>query len=239
MKAPVPKYYVTKSILHARLQREFSPGEKLPSEYELCRAFGVSRATINQALALLEKEGVIRREQGRGTFYLGEGTRRTHARLSGLLETAMTSPEGASARVLTQRIVQAPPRVAHHLRIPRGSPVVAIEGVGVVDHERIMFFVTYVPHDIGMKILNEPIELGGKTIAAVLSDKYGVQVASAVQTIGAALADPAFASHLGVEIGAPLLEVERSFFDAEGRPVNFCIVFYRADRYRFEVAVKD
>jgi len=239
MKAPVPKYYVTKSILHARLQRECSPGEKLPSEHELCRSFRVSRATINQALTLLEKDGIIKREQGRGTFYLGERARRTHGKLSGLLESAMTYRQGASARVLSKRVVQATPRVSHHLRVPPGSPVVAIEGVAVVDHEPISFVVTYLPHDIGLPILNEPLDLEERTIVSILRDKYGVQVASAIQTIGAALADPAFSDHLRVEIGAPVLEVERSFFDAEGRPLNFSIAFYRADRYRFEVAVTD
>lgn len=59
------------------------------------------------------------------------------------------------------------------------------------------------------------------------------------QTIAATLADPAFAAHLGVEVGEPVLEVERLYLGADGQPVNFSITFYRTDRYRFEIVMKE
>ena len=60
-----------------------------------------------------------------------------------------------------------------------------------------------------------------------------------LQTIGATLADPVFASHLGVEVGAPVLEGERIYFDKSGRRVIFSNAFYRADRHRFTVTLKE
>lgn len=239
MKMPIPKYYVTKVLLHARLQREYAVGARLPSEHQLCRDFRVSRMTIQQAMTLLEKDGVIRREQGRGTFYLGEAANRTELQLSGLLESAMNYRGNALARVLRKETIQATDRVADRLRVAPGSPVVAVEGVADVDREPIMFIVAYLPPDLGTQILAEEVDLTTRTIISFLSERYGVRVGSAVQAIGAALADPAFAGHLGVEVGSPVLEVERTFFGADGRPVNFSIAFYRADRYRFQVAIKD
>ena len=66
--------------IHARLQQrilggEWGYGAMLPSEHELCAEYGISRGTMRQVLAELEKEGLIRRERGRGTFmaYLPRG----------------------------------------------------------------------------------------------------------------------------------------------------------------------
>jgi GntR family transcriptional regulator len=234
------KYYLIRSILRSRLQREYAPGSRLPTEFELCRMFQASRVTVQQALALLEKDGLIRREQGRGTFYLGEPPESNKAKLSGLLESVLKYRKGAYARVLDKRIVPASPRIAEHLRINPEAPIVAIDRVAIVDEAPIVFIAAFLPADIGAPLLSEDGELSQrKSIVSILRDKYGIPVASVHQTIGAVLADPSFAPALGVEFGEPVLEVERTYLDANSRPVNFSISFYRTDRYRFEVTLKE
>ncbi len=236
----MPKYHLIKSVLRAHLQREYTPGSRLPSELELCQLFGASRVTIKQALALLEADGLIRREQGRGTFYLGDWARPTKAKLSGLLDSVMRYREGAFARVVGKRVVPASPRVAERLRLAQGSRVVAIERVGIIDDEPILFVSAHLPEDVGARLLEDDGELSQrKAIVSILQDKHGVEIASVQQTIAATSADPAFAGHLGVELGEPVLEVERTYFDVGDRPVNFSIAFYRTDRYRFEIAMKE
>lgn len=240
MKSSIPRYQLVRSLLRTRLQREFVPGGRLPSEVELARAYSVSRVTVQQALGLLEKDGVIRRDQGRGTFYLGEGARRAEVKLSGLLESVMKYRDNAFARVLGKQVVSAPPRVAQNLQVPPHSPVVSIERVGIIDEVPIILINAWLPHELGARILQDDDDLSQKkTIVAILEDKYGIRVASVLQTIGATLADPAFAHHLGVEPASPLLEVERIYLDVDGRPVNFSTAFYRSDLYRFEVAMKE
>lgn len=240
MRPRLAKYHLIRSILRSRLQREYTPGARLPTEFELCRMFNASRVTVQRALALLEKEGVIRREQGRGTFYVGEPPDSSTAKLSGLLESVLKYREGAHARVLDKRIIPASPRIAGHLRIRPDSPVVAIDRVAIVDEVPIVFIAAFLPADIGAPLLSEDAELSQrKSIVSILQDKYGIPVASVHQTIGAVLADPSFASALGVEFGEPVLEVERTYCDAAGRPVNFSLAFYRTDRYRFEVTLKE
>jgi|GEM_PF-3253856 DNA-binding LacI/PurR family transcriptional regulator len=63
------KYLQVRDIIHAKIQsHEYAPGSPIPSESELVNMFGVARMTVRQALAELEREGMLRREQGRGTF---------------------------------------------------------------------------------------------------------------------------------------------------------------------------
>lgn len=234
----LPKYELVRALLQARLQRDLLPGAKLQSEFELARSFGVSRMTIQKALSLLEKAGIVRREQGRGTFYNGEGVKPTRIMLSGVLVSLTEHSEVAYARVLSKGVVGAPPRVADHLRIGSHAPVVSVERVGILAGEPILLILAWLPYEIGSKLLRDDEELSRqKTLVAILEEKYGIRVSSVTQTVTATLADPVFAPHLGVDIGSPLLEVERTYLDSEERPVNFSIALYRSDRYRFDIPV--
>lgn len=235
-----PKYQVVRAVLRARFQREFVAGAKLPTEHQLCQMFATSRITVQQALALLEKDGLIRREQGRGTFYLGEPSPVAEAKLSGIMESVMKYREGAYAQVVGKRVVAATPRLAARLQEPLESSLVSIERIGILDDQPIVYVTAFLPERIGTRLLDDDEELNQrKAIVSILQDKYGIQITSVHQTIAATLADPVFADHLGIEIGEPVLEVERTYFGVDGRPVNFSTAFYRTDRYRFEIAMKE
>lgn len=237
MRTPVPKYFTIKAVLGARLDREYVPGERLPSESVLCREFGVSRVTIQQSLALLAKEGRIRRQQGRGTFYVGPGAVRTSTKPSELLESVMRR-EGFT-KVLRTGVVPTPPWVAARLRLPDAPHVVALDRVGFLDDEPRIFIRGWLPLAFGVLLLDAGDALRHTTAASLLRDRHGVAIDGVVQTIAAGLADPSYAKELGVEVGAPVLEGERTYLDDRGQPVFFSITFYRADRHRFLIRLKD
>ncbi|HHR86115.1 MAG TPA: extracellular solute-binding protein [Candidatus Acetothermia bacterium] len=67
--SPAPIYQQLKEIIKRKIEDgEFMPGERIPTEYELCDMFGVSRAPVRQALSELVNEGLLNRQQGSGTF---------------------------------------------------------------------------------------------------------------------------------------------------------------------------
>jgi GntR family transcriptional regulator of arabinose operon len=68
---PVPKYVQLKGILKEYLGKQYQVGQKIPTEIELMNQFQVSRNTVRQAITELEHEGLLSKEQGRGTFFLG------------------------------------------------------------------------------------------------------------------------------------------------------------------------
>lgn len=237
MRSPVPKYFTIKAVLQAWLEREYSTGARLPSELILCRDFGVSRVTIQHALDLLEKEGWIRREQGRGTFYAGPAAPRTETRPSELGESIMRSRAGAY-RVLAKGIVPASLRIAERLRIKPGEPIVALDRIGFVDDQPIVVVRGYLLRKFGEPLLNAEAPLEHTTLGSLLQDEYGVPIDSVLQTIGASLADPTFADHLDIAVGSPVLEGERIYFDAGSQPIMMTVTFYRTDRHRFVMTLK-
>lgn len=93
LKSPLPRYYQIYSALLSMIQLgELAVGEPLPPERSIAEAFGVARPTVVKALDLLEREGLIEKQQGRGSFVLepreGDKTYRTLAFISSLSLTA-------------------------------------------------------------------------------------------------------------------------------------------------------
>ncbi|NPV54273.1 MAG: extracellular solute-binding protein [Firmicutes bacterium] len=76
-KASTIPYYlqVKEALLKDIAEGKYRPGDKIPAEVELCSIYGVSRPTIRQAFDDLEREGLLRREKGRGTFITQPGIR--------------------------------------------------------------------------------------------------------------------------------------------------------------------
>jgi GntR family transcriptional regulator len=238
MHAQVPKYATIKALLEVRWERSMLPGDRLPSEAELCADFDVSRATVQQALRILERDGVIRRDQGRGTFYVGPA-RRTEQEPTRLLETLIQEPEDSGARVLSHQVARPPARVAQLLGLPRDEPVVMIERLCLLEGVPLVFSESFLPAPLGRKLLADPKQLARMSLAAVLSDGHGVSIMAVRQSITARLSDPRYAPALGIDVGMPVLEGERVYLDAADRPVFCTISTYRSDRHAFVMHVKD
>ena len=109
------KYMTVKNLLQARLKREMVKGRRLPSEAVLCEGFGVSRIMLQKARGILERAGLIWREQGGGTFYLGHQSC-MQRKTSDLLES-MLDPKGLRTRLLRECIMGPPPLIPEKLRL--------------------------------------------------------------------------------------------------------------------------
>jgi GntR family transcriptional regulator len=239
VRSQVPKYVTIRILLEARWERDMLPGDRLPSEAELCADFSVSRATIQQALRLFERDGMIRRDQGRGTFYVGPAAVRTEQEPSRLLEATIRGREGNEIKVLRKGIQMAPARIAARLGLAREEGVVALERLGLVEGAPIVFIYSFLPLAVGTRFLEADDALRQMSLAATLNDRHGYAIDRVQQVISARLADPRFASDLGIEVGVPVLEGERTYYAGDDRPVFCTVSYYRGDRHNFTMLVKD
>ena len=86
-KSHIPLYYQLEQVLRKQiLSGELTPSEPIPTERELCDEFDISRTTVRQALISLEREGLLKRVQGKGTFVSHRLKGRAQFRLFGNLE---------------------------------------------------------------------------------------------------------------------------------------------------------
>jgi GntR family transcriptional regulator len=135
-----PKYVRLLETVQDRIRAGTYPlGALLPSESEFLREFDVSRQVVIRALLILEQDGWIRGEQGRGRVVLGVPEQHAGSHGAARLAQAETSIGQVSVKVLSAGPVKAPARIGSALRVKTGAPVVArrrlllADGVGPVE----------------------------------------------------------------------------------------------------------
>ncbi len=209
------------------------PGTRLPGEPDLAGQHGVSRVTVRRALDGLEREGLIRRQPGAGTFVTGaDGAKTIVADLANMLAHLVEMGRRTRVRLLAFSYEVPPPAVAQALRLAAGERAQRAVRVRTIDDVPLSHLVTWVPERIGATYSDE--ELASTPLLSLL-ERSGVRAERASQAIGATLAGPEVAGHLGVETGSALLSVTRTVFDADDRGVEHLQALYRPDRYAFQM----
>lgn len=212
-----------------------APGTRLPAEPRLCEAFGVSRITLRRAVADLQAEGLLERVHGRGTFVAaGPSTAPGVATSRGHVEDLQRLSAETRVSVLEFGEVPAPARAARWLGVAPGTPVQRSVRLRSLGRTPLLLLEAFVPLPLGARFGRA--ELRSRPLFELLA-AAGVRFGRIVQEMGASLADPVRAQRLRVEIGAPLLQVDRLVHDRAGRPVEFVEIFASPARSRmvFEV----
>ncbi len=231
---PTPLYYQLEKILKERIQkREFGPGELLPTEEALCKAYGVSRATVRRAFDSLLSQHIISRRRGVGTFVAEANTRRS-VRLVGSLEDLLTYPGRFSYRLLSKTETSPPPMVAKALELSSSATAMCMEVIGYLEHEPFAHSKFFFPDWVG-SLIDRADTKEGLPIVRIAEQKINQRVVRAEQTVKPILADKFTAKYLGIKLKTPLLEVVRTYYTAAGRPVEVAVVRYHPARYNYTI----
>jgi GntR family transcriptional regulator len=230
----IPKARQVYLVLRERIaDGGFDTDGVLPPEQALAAAHNVSRITVRRALAELEREGLIDRRQGAGTFVNPRDVAKpVIADLADVLRNLVEMGKSTDVRLLAFGYQDAPAPIVDALRLAPGERVQRSVRVRIIDGEPFSHLTTHVPERIGMTY-SEP-ELASQPLLTLL-ERSGVSVERATQEIGAVLASPELASALDVDIGSALIALTRVVYDALGRGVEHLRALYRPDRYAFRM----
>lgn len=233
----VPLYYQIETILRRKIQTgEFSPGGPLPSEDALKDEYEVSRITVRQALSLLEQDGLIVRQRGRGTFVSEKARMVESTKLTGYIEDLIFMGVQTTAKVLDLNMIEAPENIKDHLRLDGPTQVLRIEKIRFVEGDPFSYVLNYLPPEISQNI--NPDLLTEKPLLIILEEDLGIKTDEAIQTVEATVADTHVAPLLDIRVGDPLLKAERTVFDRTQSPVEHVSALYRADKYVYRVKLK-
>ncbi|MGR4932268.1 GntR family transcriptional regulator [Bradyrhizobium sp. CAR08] len=208
-----------------------SPGAQLPSEEGLTDRFGVSRATVRKAVEHLLAGGLVEIRRGRGTFVSEPKIRQELTELSGFVEDMVALGRKPTARLIEKRLVAADTTVAKQLGLAPGTKVYRIKRVRIADGVAMSFDETYLPLDIGNKIVRNDLE--ADPIFALLEGKCGVPLINAEYQLEAVTAEEQVASALGIPKGSAIFLVERTSYTEGFRPIDYEKLYYRGDLIKF------
>lgn len=215
------------------LAGKYSATEPLPGEPALAKLFNVSRITVRRALADLDAAKLIDRQPGRGTFVRVRPQKQQPDLAASGLGLEMSQIGRLPAKLLEFEQALPPPEVADALGIKPGELAqrsVRVRSQGKVP---VVHLTTFVPEELGSTYTRQ--ELADSSLFGLLK-RAGRPFAKSFQYIYAALAEPAIAGALSLDVGSPVLAIHRTYFDDEGRPVAYLIL--RASSTHYQIAME-
>ncbi len=242
--SPVPYYHQLKAILIDQIMavKDSQQPVLLPTEKDLQEKYQVSRSVVRQAVQELVQEGVVVREQGRGTFALPHKLRHNpqpeKARslgLSGYMKERGITP---STRLLSREVDVANAEAALALDLTDDRRVLRFERVRLAGDTPIGLQRVSVPLPIILALPTVLVDddlLYGVSSLDYLRDRLGLSIGKSVRTIEAVALDTKTALLLNASASQPALQVKRITYDATGKAVEYFTAVYRGDQFEYSL----
>ena len=231
----IPLYVQMREKLRLELGR-MEPGEPIPSEGELGKQFNVSRITVRRAIEDLVAEGLLVRQQGRGTFI--QRPKLTHELGMITSWTDQLRILGFSPKTAHLKIQQETPlsHVAEALCLAGEEQVIRIQRVRLASREPISSMINYLPARLLPRFIER--KFTQESLYEALEQDYGLVPAVAVDTVGTRPASEEEADTLRIDRNAYVLSVRRISYLEDGTPLELAIVASRGDRYQYQVTTR-
>jgi GntR family transcriptional regulator len=236
--APMPLYFQLKQALLRHIKENaLKPGDRLPTGDEIVQLYGVSHATIRQALNEMVAEGIIERIQGKGTFV---ATPKIHHRpfLTSFSENMRSQGYRPSRQLLRSELVEIPPDVAAKIGLPEGTPARYLRRLLLADDVTIGLADSWLPVEVlaGHDDLLDAGHMADASLYDVLqAPPLQLELQRGIETITPAVATPDHHKLLACEPGTPVLRVERVTYTRGDQLIEFTQTTYDGTRYEYRV----
>jgi GntR family transcriptional regulator len=240
MNALLPLYYqIKQTIKNWILNKEYGPGDKIPSENELAAQFNVNRLTVRQAISQLIQEGFLVSKRGQGTFVANNENilESLNLEFTGFMDDLFYQIAKTKTKSVEITKINVSKSLREKFKLDRRcEEVIEIKRVRFKRNNSFAYTVNYLPLEIGNRISEKALKR--KPLLQIMEQDLGIQFTEAFQTIEASFADVEVAKKLGVSPGSPILYVERVMYAKNHKPVEFVQTSYRGDLYKYIVRLK-
>jgi GntR family transcriptional regulator len=233
---PIPLYHQVETDMRARIDRgDWTAGQQIPTEAQLCDAYGASRITIRQAIANLVRDGFLVREAGRGTFVRQPAVTAGVRGLTSFTQEMVGLGLRASAQVLNIELEPPSEYIADKLHLQPEDQVVTIHRLRLGNEAPFGIQTARLPATRFPGL--EHMALENRSLYEVLATHYGVRPTEAEETFWASSLSGEDAVLLQMKRGACCFLVERITHDETG-PFEVVTSIMRGDRYRIHLGLR-
>lgn len=233
----IPLYHQIEQDIKDKIKTNYYPvNEPIPSEIELIEQYNVSRMTVRLAIEELEKEGYVKKIQGKGTYVIKRKLTQELNTITSWSETLREQGMYPDVKILEIIELEASAEMAKKMSLKPKSKLYFIKRLKSVDNEPIGISQIYIVADIVPGIINDP--LIKDSVYQVMESKYCIELAVASEVVEARGASKEEAALMKVEIGTPLITVKRLTSDAFGNTIELSEITSRADRYSYKVTLR-
>jgi GntR family transcriptional regulator len=233
--SPVPYHYQLRQLLEqAVTSGALAVGDQIPTEASLCERYDVSRTVVRQALSDLEREGLVSRMKGKGTFVarpkLSEHVMQS---LTSMHEDVAARGERLETEVLRLEEQPISSHVAEMLGLPQTERIVLLERLRFLNGEPLVVTAAHMPYSLCAPILE--LDMTQRSLFETYERELGLKLHRGTRAVEARAAGAEIADQLGIDEGAPVLAFSGVTYIDDGRAIEYFVGMHRGDRSRFEV----
>lgn len=234
---PIPLYFQLKELIVAAIKDgTYKKDSPIPTEKEFSEIFGISRTTVRQAITELVKEGWLYRVKSKGTFVSTPKINQDFiSKLVTFQEEMDTSGKKAKTEVLELKVIPAKDYIANQLQLEVNAPVVYLHRRRFADEEPIVTVETYLSYADCSFVMEH--DLINQSLYDIMSEKEETEVHCVKRRVEAVEATASDSKYLGIKKGKPVQLFSSQGYNVYGKPVEYSVARYRADRNSFEVTV--
>jgi len=211
-------------------QGGYAPGQRMPTEREICDIYGVSRITVRHALRLLYEQGLVVRHQGRGTFVRSEKPSKLPILNSDFTGSMRANAPDISRQLVVSKKLIPPENIAEILGLAPRQECLYAERIDVLNGEPMACDKAYISLEHAGSITDEM--LADISFFNIWLVKERITLGKGVEIIEAVNADSQAAELLGVAEGTALLRAADHTTTRSGKIIGVFETLYRGDRYK-------
>jgi GntR family transcriptional regulator len=228
----LPAYQRIQTAILKRIEAgHLHSGDAVPSERDLAKMHQVSLMTARHALASLERDGIVERRRGIGTFVAAP---KIHFnKLMSYTEQMSGRGLTAGSRVLLAKIRDNESEAAARLSLPPTSGIFKLERLRHAAGEPFALETCYLNAAEFPGLQDAPI--GRDSLFGILERNYKVELGYADEEIDATAADPRIADLLAIPRRDPVLRIRQVIYSTKGKAIMYVLGFYRSDRHNLVI----
>ena len=237
----VPLYSRIASVLRNRIVNgQYEPGSRLPSEEGMAEQFGVSRITVRGALSQLEKEHLIVRSRGKGTF-VSERIPKIRPPIYTSVQDIVQSVQKNEIKPLDIEEVRIDEtRIANDIQsffgLANWDRIARIRRILMFDGAPLHYLENFMALDTAKHITLEEIA-EKKSIIQILQDNINLQIGRREAYLQWTPAEPDMAEILGCQVFDPYIRVQLLYWFSTGKPLQITNFFMRAEDFKYKITL--
>jgi len=229
-----PLHMQMEEMIREKLETgEWAPGSLIPSENEMSQENGISRMTARNVVTKLVQEGLLFRIPGKGTFVTEQKIEAKSLFYEGIREQLERMGYEVSTKLLDVRTSKATKDVYQKLKIDRNAKVYVVQRLRLVKGEPLSIHTSYIPVSLAPKL--DEWDLVNEQLCSVLSKHYDLNRERMLEELESVAATEHEAELLDVPAGQPLLMLQDTIVDQNGRPFEYAKVVFRGDKVKLKL----
>ena len=227
----IPLYLQLKQAITEEINRgTYLPGEKLPTEMELCDTYKVSRITVRKAVLDLVEEGVLIRQQGKGTYVKRPKLQRELVSVSGFSEDMVSSGNTPHNEILSYQIKAASRNISEKLNIPLGCNVLELKRMQYLEKQNLSLEITTYSLDLFPNLEDQLKQHKNISMHRILKENYDVVPAYGDKVVNVTFASAEEAELLKCTVSDPLFEIEKIAYNNEKLAIYYSLIYYHTSQ---------